>query len=166
MIVLGIDPGLARCGWAVIEQKPNKENSIVGFGCIETPAKMDLPQRLSILYSSLENIIKKYKPQIASLEKQYLFQNAKSVLATSQARGVILLAMSSSNLEIREYNPKQVKISVTGYGAADKQQIQRMVKIILKLKEIPKPDDIADAMAVGLCHLNSFDSRLQTLGVK
>ena len=162
MIVLGIDPGLARCGWAVIEQKKNKDVAIVDFGCIETGARIELPERLKTLSSSLQNIIDKYKPQVASLEKQYLFQNAKSVLATSQARGVILLAMSTNNLEIREYNPKQVKVSVTGYGAADKQQIQHMVKILLKLKEIPKPDDIADAMAVGLCHLNSFDTRLES----
>ncbi|OGS21302.1 MAG: crossover junction endodeoxyribonuclease RuvC [Elusimicrobia bacterium RIFOXYA2_FULL_39_19] len=161
MIVLGIDPGLARCGWAVIEQNARKDNKIIDFGCIETKATTELPQRLTALYSTLEEIINKYKPHVVSLEKQYLFMNNKSVLATSQARGVIVLVAARNNLPIREYNPKLVKMSVTGYGAADKQQIQRMVKILLKLKEIPTPDDIADAMAVGLCHLNSASLNLK-----
>ena len=158
MIVLGIDPGLAHTGWAVIEKikSPHGENlKLENCGCIKTDTSTDLPQRLLQIFSELNEIIEKYKPDVLCIEKQYLYQNSQTVLSISQARGVILLAAAKNTLRVNEYNPKEVKIAITGYGSADKQQVRNMVKYLLKVKSIPKPDDITDAVAVGLCHINT-----------
>ena len=160
MKILAIDPGLARTGWAVLE-KVSHSTATDGIimkdcGCIITKSSMPLPERLLILYSSLEGIIKKEMPDTLCLEKQYLYQNAQSVLSTSEARGVIILLAAKKGISVQEYNPKSVKVAITGYGGADKNQVREMVKRLLNIKTLPVIKDVSDAIAVGLCHLNSI----------
>ena len=151
MRILGIDPGIARCGWAVIEEEKSKIKPIA-FGCIETSSKQEISQRLKDVYNQLLEIIKKYSPEVLSIEELFFNSNAKTAFVVGQARGVILLASAEKNLKISIYTPLQVKLAVTGYGRAEKDQIGKMVKAILLLKEIPKPDDTTDALAVALTH--------------
>lgn len=151
MRILGIDPGIARCGWAVIEQEKGKIKAIA-FGCIETSSKQEVSLRLKDVYYQVLGIIKKYSPEILSIEELFFNSNAKTAFVVGQARGVILLASAEKNLKISIYTPLQVKLAVTGYGRAEKDQMGKMVKAILLLKEIPKPDDTADALAVALTH--------------
>ncbi|MBD3280893.1 crossover junction endodeoxyribonuclease RuvC [Candidatus Dojkabacteria bacterium] len=157
MRVLGIDPGTAITGWAVVENGRNVKNSVtcVDYGVIRTPAGLDMPLRLKDLYEDLVGLIEKYRPTHAAIEELYFFKNQKTVIKVGQARGVVIIAAANSGLKVFDYTPLQVKQAVTGYGRAEKKQIQEMVKLIANLKEIPKPDDAADAIAVGICHLNS-----------
>ena len=151
MRILGIDPGIARTGWGVIEyQKSNIKNQ--KYGCIETSAGLDASQRLKYIYDSVIAIVNKYKPDVLAVEELFFNTNAKTAFIVGQARGVVLLAASQKNLSVATYTPLQVKIAVTGYGRAEKGQIGQMVKTILKLKDIPKPDDVTDALAVALTH--------------
>lgn len=160
MRILGIDPGIGMCGWAVLETG-NSKLETRDFGCIETSSKKEVAERLSEIYEQISEIIKKYKPDALSIEELFFNTNSKTAFVVGQARGVILLAASQNNLDIAIYTPLQVKIAVTGYGRADKNQIGQMVKTILKLKEIPKPDDTADALAVALTH--AFSAKLAKL---
>ncbi len=153
--VLGIDPGTATVGWAVLEQLQNGQVQAVDYGHISTDKDDPTAQRLLEVADDLREIIKKYEPQEAAVEDLFYFKNAKTVIKVAQARGAILLTLERLNVIIGEYTPLQVKQSITGYGRAEKKQIQLMVKNILKLREIPRPDDTADAIAVALCHLNS-----------
>lgn len=157
MRILGIDPGYAIVGWGVLDYIGNKF-SVVDFGSIQTSADMDFNDRLLTIYDELDSIIKKTKPQYLSIEKIFYNSNAKTAINVSQARGVLLLCSIKNNLEIFEYTPLQVKQSVVGYGRAEKKQIQEMTKIILNLRQIPKPDDTADALAMAICHAHSFGS--------
>ena len=152
--VLGIDPGTAIVGWAVLDEKGGKVSS-VAFGHISTCKDNSTSCRLLEVAEDLEKIIKKYKPQEAAVEDLFFFKNAKTVIKVSQARGAILLTLEKLNVIINEYTPLQVKQALTGYGRAEKSQIQMMVKNILGFREIPKPDDTADAIAIALCHINS-----------
>lgn len=160
MIILGIDPGIGRCGWAVLETGNSKLEAI-DYGCIETSSNKEVAERLKEIYLNLEKIIKKYKPDVLSIEELFFNTNSKTAFVVGQARGVILLAACQNKLDIAIYTPLQVKMAVTGYGRADKNQIGQMVKTILKLKEIPKPDDTADALAVALTH--AFSAKLTKL---
>ena len=155
MRVLGIDIGTAITGWAIIEKTSNKYK-VHGYGVIRTSSEIPMPLRLSNIYESLIHLIGEYKPSHLAIEDLFFFKNQKTVIKVGQARGVVIVAAVNKGLEVFDYTPLQVKQAVTGYGRADKQQIQKMVKMILGLKEIPKPDDAADALAVGLCHLNSM----------
>lgn len=157
MRILGIDPGYAIVGWGVLDYIGNKF-SVVDFGSIQTSADMDFNDRLLTIYDELDSIIKRTKPQYMSIEKIFYNSNAKTAINVSQARGVLLLCSIKNNLEIFEYTPLQVKQSVVGYGRAEKKQIQEMTKIILNLRQIPKPDDTADALAMAICHAHSFGS--------
>ncbi len=157
MRILGIDPGYAIVGWGVLDYIGNKF-SVVDFGSIQTSADMDFNDRLLTIYDELDSIIKRTKPQYLSIEKIFYNSNAKTAINVSQARGVLLLCSIKNNLEIFEYTPLQVKQSVVGYGRAEKKQIQEMTKIILNLRQIPKPDDTADALAMAICHAHSFGS--------
>ncbi len=152
--VLGIDPGTAIVGWAVLEENEGKMKAIA-YGHISTHKDSPTASRLLEISSDLEKIIKKYKPQESAVEDLFFFKNATTVIKVSQARGVILLTLEKLSVIIKEYTPLQVKQAITGYGRAEKSQMQLMTKNILKLKEIPKPDDTADAIAIALCHLNS-----------
>lgn len=155
MIVLGVDPGLSITGWGLIRAAGNNKLSLIEYGAIRTEPKTKLADRLKIIHSSLQQIIKKNTPDVLAIEELFFLKRAKTVAQISQARGAILLAASLSNLPVFEYNPKRVKIAITGYGAADKAQMQFMVKALLGLKDIPKPDDAADALAMAICHMNS-----------
>lgn len=155
MRIIGIDPGIAIVGWGVIDYNGNKF-SVVDYGAVLTEAHTEVKHRLKIIYDDLTEILTKYKPDYMAIEELFYNNNAKTVINVAQARGVALLASTNQNVEIFEYTPPQVKIAVTGYGRADKKQIQQMTKMILNLEKIPKPDDTADALAIAICHAHSF----------
>lgn len=158
MRVLGIDCGLAITGWAIVDRDDTiARRSIkqVDYGVIRTSSKIEIPERLLELYDNTIEIIEEFKPDITAVEDIFYFKNQKTVIKVSQARGVVVLAASKKGQEVFDYTPLQVKQAVCGYGRASKKQIQRMVKTILTLRETPKPDDAADALAVAICHLNS-----------
>ncbi len=152
--VLGVDPGTATTGWAVLEEE-NGSVKPLGYGHISTLPEESVSLRLKEVADDLEKIIKKYKPQESAIEDIFFFKNLKTAVKVSQSRGAMLLTLEKRNVKIFSYTPLQVKQALTGYGRAEKKQIQIMVKNILKLKSIPKPDDTADAIAIALCHLNS-----------
>lgn len=149
MIILGIDPGIARTGWGVIQAKGSKVN-VIDYGCFETSSKEELSVRLEKLYKEISKIIKTHKPEVLGIEELFFNTNAKTALIVGHARGVVLLCAAQAGLEIRGFTPLEVKIALTGYGRAEKAQMGKMVKAVLNLKEIPKPDDITDALAVAL----------------
>lgn len=152
--VLGIDPGTATTGWAVIEMKKNNFCQL-GFGFISTNKNKSEEERLLEISKDLKNIIKKYSPQEAAIENIFFFKNQKTVIQVAQARGAILLTLRQKDVSISSYTPLQVKQALTGYGRAEKKQLQNMTKNILHLESIPKPDDVSDAIAIAICHLNS-----------
>lgn len=154
MLIIGIDPGFAITGYGVVKYEGNKF-SAVDYGAITTDSKTELPKRLLHLYESLDILIDKYKPSAISIEELFFNKNIKTALTVGHGRGVAVLAAAKSGVEVFEYTPLQVKQSVVGYGRAEKSQVQQMIKIILNLPEIPKPDDVADALAVAVCHAHS-----------
>lgn len=154
LTILGIDPGIADTGYGIITFENNKIIPI-DYGSITTDKKINLAKRLEKLETDLKKIIKKYQPDIIGIEQLFFCNNAKTIISVGQARGVIMLTAAKNNLPIKEFTPLQVKQGVTGYGKADKKQIQQMIKIILGLKEIPKPDDAADALAIAICAINT-----------
>ncbi|MCX5782193.1 MAG: crossover junction endodeoxyribonuclease RuvC [Elusimicrobia bacterium] len=155
MIILGVDPGLALTGWGLVKAIDKNRVFLVDYGCIKTKPAQTLSERLKFIYQDLTNIIQAYKPNAFALEELFFSKEARTVAAVSQARGVVLLSAALSKIPLYEYNPRHVKIALTGYGSADKAQIQQMVKTLLGMKEIPKPDDAADALAIAICHLNT-----------
>lgn len=162
MVILGIDPGYAIIGWGVLEYRANKFK-VIDYGAVTTSAKTPFPLRLCDIYGGICEIIKKYEPQVLSMEKLFYNNNAKTVIDVAQARGVITLAAQQNGLQIAEYTPLQVKQSVTGYGRAVKKQVQEMTRIILNLESIPKPDDTADALAMAICHAHCSGSLLGSM---
>ncbi len=157
MRILGIDPGTAIIGYSVIEFQ-NGKYSTLDYGCIYTDKNEDMPVRLEKIYDSLENIIKLWKPDDMAIENLFFFKNQKTIIDVGQARGVITLVGQKNKLNLFSYTPLQVKMGIAGYGRAEKKQIQEMVRLILKLDEIPKPDDAADALAIAITHINSKNS--------
>lgn len=155
MIILGIDPGLAATGYGIIK-KENDNFSLINYGCLRTDAHFDFSRRLQDIHNGLKKIIKEFFPEIIAVEELFFAKNVKTALLVGQARGVVLLTAMQSHLPFYEYTPLQVKQAVSGYGRADKRQIQEMVKTLLNLKESPKPDDAADALAVAICCGNSI----------
>jgi crossover junction endodeoxyribonuclease RuvC len=155
MRVIGFDPGLATTGYGIIAEEEDSTIRSIEFGVISTPAKLSEGERLTILYKKIKEIICKHVPDCGAVEKIYFQQNVTNALSVGQARGIILLAMAELNLPVGEYSPLEVKQAVTGYGRAEKSQIQRMVMTLLQLSNIPKPDDAADALSVAICHINS-----------
>lgn len=151
MRILGIDPGIGRTGWGVIEVESGKLK-VEKYDCIETAPKLFMEQRLKVLHEDIISIINEHKPDCLAIEDLFFNTNAKTALIVGQARGVVLLTAAEKNLSIAVYTPLQVKMAVTGYGRAEKSQVGQMVKTILKLKVVPKPDDTADALAIALCH--------------
>ena len=160
MIILGIDPGYAIVGVGVIEYIGNKFRTIDYFA-ITTEAHTPFEQRLKIIYEELNNVIQKYKPDYMAIEELFFNDNAKTAISVGQARGVIVLSAVNNNVEVFEYTPLQVKQAVVGYGRADKTQVQHMTKALLSLTEIPKPDDVADALAIAVCHAHSYNGALK-----
>src|SRR6266550_4790654 len=153
-IALGIDPGTAILGFAVVAARGDELN-MIACDVITTPARMPLAERLQHIYQRLVEIIRIYSPQEAAMEDLVFAKNARTAMTVGQARGVAMLALANGGLSISEYTPKQVKQAVTGYGDARKEQVGEMVRILLKLSSIPRPDDAADAAAVAICHLNT-----------
>jgi crossover junction endodeoxyribonuclease RuvC len=154
LIILGIDPGLANTGWGVVEAQGNRFRCL-GYGCISTPADEQLAQRLDAVHTSLVSVIRKHVPAECAIEKLFFNVNVRTAFATGQARGVALLATAEARLPVCEYGPSEIKQAVVGYGSADKAQVQFMVRTILGLQDVPKPDHAADALAVAICHANS-----------
>ncbi len=155
MIILGVDPGTATTGYGLI-RKEGQRHTLIKYGCVLTPAKTPLHDRLDQIFDELSAIIEEYQPEQMAVEELFFTNNAKTAIAVGQARGVILLAGKKNGLEVHEYTPLEVKMALTGYGRADKNQIQQMVKTLLGLPEIPKPDDAADALAIAICHAQTF----------
>ncbi len=152
MRILGIDPGTGILGFGIIEVDKTGKAQLVDAGVIRTPVKEDDAVRLHTIYDELTDIIANTKPEAMAVEKLFFAQNVTTAMTVAQARGVVLLAGMQSSLSIHEYTPLQIKQALTGYGRADKKQIQEMVRVILGLKEVPKPDDCADALAAAICH--------------
>lgn len=154
MRILGIDPGFAITGYSIIDYTGN-HFSLIDSGAVTTEAGTSFPIRLTKIYDDLSNIIDKYKPDAISVEELFFNQNIKTAINVAQARGIILTVGCKKNVPTFEYTPLQVKQAVTGYGRADKVQVQKMVKSILKVEKLPKLDDITDSMAIGICHAHS-----------
>ena len=154
MLVLGIDPGTAICGYAVVEQIGNKIKA-VQYGAVLTDKDEKPEMRLKKIYEEISALIGHYKPDLMSIEKLFFNRNVTTAIPVGQARGVVLLAAANQNLPILEFTPMQIKISVVGTGAATKEQVTYMVQHLLNLQQKPKPDDVADALAAALCGLNT-----------
>ncbi len=153
MIVLGIDPGIATMGFGVVEEE-GRRLQVLEYGVVTTSAQMETPLRLLRIYQGVEDLIRKYHPDVMAIEELFFNKNVKTALIVGHARGAAVVAGAGNGLPIFEYTPLQVKQAVVGYGRADKQQVQQMVKLLLSLKEIPTPDDAADALAVSICHIH------------
>lgn len=160
MLVLGIDPGIGRCGWGLIESV-NGRFKLIDCGCVETQIKGDVEKRLLQIDSEIEQIIKKYKPNVLSIEDLFFGNNSTTAFAVGQARGVVLLLAGKYRLPVSVYNPMEVKLALTGYGKAEKGQVAQMVKAILKLEKLPKLDDTTDALAIALTH--AFSSKMKSV---
>jgi len=155
LTILGIDPGFGRTGWGVCVSEGNKLQA-KSYGCIETGKDEDFSYRLEQIYSDLNKIIEKYKPDVIGVEELFFSKNVTTAINVAHARGIVLLSARLANVPIMEFTPLQVKQAISGYGKADKKQVQQMVKTFLNLKEIPQPDDAADALAVAVCASNSY----------
>ena len=155
MIILGIDPGFAITGYGVINFEGNKFK-VIDYGAVTTESSMVLPNRLNSIFNELSLVIEKNKPDVCAIEELFFNKNVKTALTVGHGRGVAVLCAAKSNIDIYEYTPLQVKQALVGYGRADKNQVQQMIKIILNLSEIPKPDDVSDALAVAVCHAHSY----------
>lgn len=156
MRILGIDPGIAIVGFGFIDKKGSRLTP-VQYGSIQTEAHTDPALRLRQIYDTLGHLIDTYQPDEIAIEKLFFNRNVTTALTVGQARGVIMLAAVQKHLEIGEYTPLQVKQAIVGYGKAEKKQVQEMVRMFLRLREIPKPDDVADALAVAICHAHSVN---------
>ena len=154
MKILGIDPGTSLIGWGIIESD-RKSTRAIDFGAITTTPKIPNRERIATIYESVSKILTKNSPDIVALETLFFFKNAKTVMAVAEVRGVLMLAAIHRGIEVREFTPLQVKQAISGYGRADKAQVQTMVKLVLGLRVTPKPDDVADALALAICCANT-----------
>ncbi|MCJ7702773.1 MAG: crossover junction endodeoxyribonuclease RuvC [Anaerolineales bacterium] len=161
MLVIGIDPGTAITGYGLVREEKSGDLVAVDYGVIETPSSMPMPERLLQLYRQLKEISLLHCPDSAAVEKLFFQKNVRTAISVGQGRGVAILALAEAQMEVAEYTPLEVKQAVTGYGGADKNQMQQMVRILLDLEDIPRPDDAADALAVAICHIHS--SRINSL---
>ncbi len=154
MRILGIDPGVAIVGYGVIEYNKN-QFKVVDYGKITTPAHTPLPKRLKLVYDGMTQLVETFKPDVVAMEELFFNTNVTTAIAVGHARGVLVLGAENAGVHVSEYTPLQIKQAVTGYGRADKNQVQQMVKMFLNLTVVPKPDDTADALAVAICHAHS-----------
>lgn len=164
MIILGIDPGYAIVGVGVIQFDGNRFR-VIDYFAVTTEAKMPFDIRLKIIYDGINEVIEKYHPDHMAIEELFFNDNAKTAIGVGQARGVIVLSAVNHGVKVFEYTPLQVKQAVAGYGRADKTQVQQMTRALLKLNEIPKPDDVADALAIALCHAHSYNENTARYGL-
>lgn len=156
MLILGIDPGTAITGYGIVDQKGSSMKA-GDFGCIRTPAKLPLENRLTIIYDKISQVIRDNPVEFVAVEELFFNTNTRTAMAVGHARGVILLAASHQGIPVAEYTPLQVKQALVGYGRATKSQVQEMVRIILGLREVPRPDDAADALGLAICHAHSWN---------
>ena len=159
MRILGIDPGLAIVGWGIIDYERSKFHT-VAYGALRTPAGVCTEERLRLIYEGMCELLKTYKPDAVAIEELFFNTNITTGIRVAEARGVLLLAAQQAGVALQEYTPLQVKQAVVGYGRAEKKQVMSMVTVLLGLKETPKPDDTADALAIAICHAHSGGSRL------
>ncbi len=156
MVVIGIDPGTAITGYGFVQENQDGSLTAVDYGAILTPADLSMPERLLELYRRLSELLLLHRPTQGAVEKLFFHRNVTTAISVGQARGVALLALAAQGIEIGEYTPLQVKQAAVGYGGAEKHQVQQMVQVILGLPDIPRPDDVADALAVAICHIHSI----------
>ena len=154
--IIGIDPGVATTGWAIVELSAG-ELTALDFGVIETDKALPLPERLAEVYSDINELIEKFRPNFAGVEELLFYNNAKTAIAVGESRGVVLLALKQHNIKIIECTPLQMKQSITGYGKADKKQVQENIRRIFDMEEVPKPDDAADALGIAVTALGMVD---------
>ena len=155
MNIIGIDPGLAKLGWGVIDAYDKNKIKLIDYGCISTSGSDSIGERLEKIYGGIQAVVRRFRPREAAVEKLFFAKNSRTAMEVAQARGVLLLALSRRKISISEYTPLQIKQALVGYGKADKKQVQYMVKQFLELRKIPEPDHSADALAAALCHSNS-----------
>lgn len=160
MVILGIDPGFAIVGFGVLQSEGGKQG-LLSCGAITTPAGLSLPTRLLQIENDMAELLEAFHPDAMAIEELFFTNNITTGIGVAQARGVILTAAERAGVPIYEYSPSEVKLAVTGYGKAEKRQVMDMVKRLLSLKSVPKPDDAADAVAIALCHARTFTSRLR-----
>ncbi|MDD5467087.1 MAG: crossover junction endodeoxyribonuclease RuvC [Anaerolineales bacterium] len=158
MVVIGIDPGVAITGYGLVREDGQGQLALVEFGVIQTPASQAMPDRLLELHQRLGELLRFHRPESGAVEKLFFQRNVRTAMNVGHARGVALLALSQAGVQVAEYTPMEVKQAVTGYGGADKRQVQSMVRMLLDLEAIPQPDDAADALAVAICHLHAARS--------
>lgn len=163
MIIMGIDPGFAITGYGIVKYEGNRF-SVVDYGAVTTDSKLPFSTRLLILNQRLDELLKQYKPDAFAIEELFFNKNIKTALTVGHGRGVAILSAAKAGLEVFEYTPLQVKQAVVGYGRAEKAQVQQMIKVILNLSAVPKPDDVADALAVAVCHGHSY--RMQGISAR
>jgi crossover junction endodeoxyribonuclease RuvC len=154
MLVLGIDPGTAITGWGVVAKEGN-ELTLVDYGTVRTSQDTSMPERLQAIYGELGQVISHHQPTAVAVEQLFFSKNVRTAMVVGQARGVALLAVADAGVPLHEYTPLEVKQSVSGYGKATKEQVQKLVQMLLGLDSVPQPDDAADAIAVAICHLHS-----------
>ena len=152
MIIMGVDPGTAITGYGVVRRESATKFTVLGYGAITTPPDLRMDQRLKVIYGEMRRLIDEFQPHWLAVEQLFFNTNVTTALTVGQARGVVILAGAHSSVDIAEYTPLQVKQAVTGQGWASKEQVGYMVRVLLGLKEVPRPDDVADALAVSLCH--------------
>lgn len=162
MIILGIDPGYAIVGYGIIKYD-GVHYMTLDYGAVTTPAKTEFVTRLEKIYDDLDYIMKKWKPDVLSIEKLYFNTNTTTAIDVAQARGVTLLAAVKNNIKVYEYTPLQVKQGIVGYGRAEKKQVMEMTRMLLNLKSVPKPDDTADALAMAICHAHASGSLMSKI---
>lgn len=154
MLIMGIDPGTATTGYGLVQGQGTR-GRLVDYGTIRTPAGMSMPERLVSIHREMHSLLENYKPDVVAIEELFFHHNAKTAISVAQSRGVLVMTAARLGLSVAEYTPLQVKQAVVGYGNASKRQVQLMVQALLALKEIPRPDDAADALAIAICHLHS-----------
>ncbi len=157
MIIIGIDPGLATVGFGIIRKEENIITP-VSYGCIRTSPEKQTPERLLEIYTGISALFEKYSPEAVAVERLFFNTNVTNAMSVSEARGVVFLAAQQKHIPVFEYTPAQVKQAITGSGRADKRQMQEMIKRLLKLEELPRPDDAADGLSIALCHINTHFS--------
>lgn len=155
MLVMGIDPGIAITGYSLVRKGRQGSGLAEAYGCLRTPAHTELSTRLLLLHRELSALLEQHHPDVLAVEELFFNRNTTTAFPVAQARGVVLLAAAQHGLPVVEYTPLQVKQAVVGYGRAEKQQVQQMVKVLLNLPSLPKPDDVADALAIAICHLHN-----------
>lgn len=164
MLVLGIDPGTATTGYGVVRELANGDLEAVSYGVITTPAHTPMPDRLHQLYTEIVALIAQHRPDAAAVEALYFGKNVTTAITVAQGRGVILLALAQAGLPVREYKPAEVKQTIAGYGNAGKEQVQEMIRQLLHLDDLPRPDDAADGLGLAITHLNA--SRFERLAAE